>query len=221
MSNYVLKYSRDERVRYISHLDFVRMFHRAVRRSGLLMSFSQGFNPHPIMTVAMPLSVGVTADGELMKIGFEEEYTGAEIMEALNRALPDGFRIVAAAKAEGKNPDFSKLDRAVYTVELETKAPIDLDLEKFLQNPALLVMKKSKSGVRESDIRPHIFWMRLEASDGCLHKISMCVSAGNQYNLKPDTVIEAMEKYIDDFFAEFFMVHRNAMLAGNVEYCKE
>ena len=62
MSNYVLKYSRGEEVKYISHLDFVRMFHRAVRRAGLPMSYSHGFNPHPVMTVAMPLSVGVTSD---------------------------------------------------------------------------------------------------------------------------------------------------------------
>ena len=173
------------------------------------------------MTVAMPLSVGVTADGELMKIGFEGEYTEQELTDALNRALPDGFRIVAAAKAEGKNPDFAKLDRAVYTVEIEKKQAISLDLEQFLQNESLLVMKKSKSGVRESDIRPHIFWMKLMEENDRFCTVSMCVSAGNQYNLKPDTVIEAMEKYIDGFSPEFFMVHRNAMLAGDIEYLKK
>ena len=67
MSNYVLKYKRDERVKYISHLDFVRLFHRTVRRAGVSFLYSQGFNPHPIMTVAMPLSVGVTSDCEYLK----------------------------------------------------------------------------------------------------------------------------------------------------------
>ena len=93
MSNYVLKYSRGDEVKYISHLDFVRMFHRSVRRSGLPMSFSQGFNPHPIMTVAMPLSVGVTSDSEFMKIGFEGEFSEEEIKKALNSALPNGFSV--------------------------------------------------------------------------------------------------------------------------------
>ena len=90
MSNYVLKYSRDERVKYISHLDFIRTFHRTVRRAGLLMSFSQGFNPHPVMTIAMPLSVGVTSDSEYIKIGFQEDYSEQEIMEKLNVSLPVG-----------------------------------------------------------------------------------------------------------------------------------
>ena len=106
MSNYVLKYRRGEEVKYISHLDFVRMFHRAVRRSGLPMAFSQGFNPHPIMTVAMPLSVGVTADGEFMKIGFEGEFSEAEIKSALNTALPPGFEILRAKKVAGKERHF-------------------------------------------------------------------------------------------------------------------
>lgn len=75
MSNYILKYSRDERVKYISHLDFVRLFHRTVRRTGMNFMFSNGFNPHPIMMVAQPLSVGVTSDCEYMKVGFDGDYS--------------------------------------------------------------------------------------------------------------------------------------------------
>ena len=75
MSKYVIKYSRGDEVKYISHLDFVRFIHRVIRRANLPMEFSQGFNPHPVMTVAMPLSVGVTASGELMKIGFDGEFS--------------------------------------------------------------------------------------------------------------------------------------------------
>ena len=83
MSNYILKYTRGDRVKYISHLDFVRMFHRAVRRANLPFVFSQGFNPHPIMTIASPLSVGVTADGEYMKVGFDTDLSESEIRELL------------------------------------------------------------------------------------------------------------------------------------------
>ena len=80
MSKYILKYTRDERVKYISHLDFIRMFHRTVRRSGVNFLFSEGFNPHPVMTVAMPLSVGVTSGGEYMKVGFTDDFSPAKII---------------------------------------------------------------------------------------------------------------------------------------------
>ncbi len=216
MSNYVLKYARDNRVKYISHLDFIRMFHRAVRRAGLLMTFSQGFNPHPVMTVAMPLSVGVTSDCEYMKIGFEGDYSEEEIKDRINAAFPLGYEILKVTKTEGKQHDFSKLDRAVYTVEIECNAHV-FDATGFLKNKELLVMKKTKSGEKEADIRPYIFDFSVENKSEDKMVIRMCVAAGNTYNLKPDTVISAMEKYTDGFLVDFYCVHRDKLLAGDKE----
>lgn len=216
MSNYVLKYARDERVKYISHLDFIRTFHRTVRRAGLAMSFSQGFNPHPVMTVAMPLSVGVTSSCEYMKIGFDEDYSEAEIVERLNAAFPSGFKVLAAVKTEGKQHDFAKLDRAVYKVEVECNGDA-FDEKRFLQNEELLVMKKSKSGTKEADIRPYIYDFAVEERSADKLVLTMCLAAGNSYNLKVDSVIDAMEKYTEGLSVEFFCVHREKMLAGESE----
>jgi radical SAM-linked protein len=216
MSNYILKYSRDARVRYISHLDFIRTFHRAVRRTDLEMSFSQGFNPHPVMTIAMPLSVGITSDCEYIKIGFAEDYTESEIMEKLNKAFPVGFKILAVRKTEGKELDFAKLDRAIYDVELEWSGN-SFGAEKFLENKELTVMKKSKSGEKEADIRPYIHDFKVISQNDNKMTITMCLAAGNNYNLKPDTVISAMEKYTDGFQVDFFATHRAKILAGNKE----
>lgn len=216
MSNYVLKYSRDARVKYISHLDFIRTFHRTVRRAGLDMSFSQGYNPHPIMTVAMPLSVGITSSCEYMKIGFDKNYSEDEIKDALNGAFPEGFCIRAVAKTEGKQHDFAKLDRAEYTVEAEISDG-NFDAEKFISEPELKIMKKSKSGVKESDIRPYIYSFDIVEQSPKHMVLKMCIAAGNNYNLKVDSVIEAMEKYSDGFKCGFFCVHRDKILAGEHE----
>ncbi len=213
MSKYVIKYSRGEEVKYISHLDFVRFIHRVIRRANLPMEFSQGFNPHPIMTVAMPLSVGVTADGELMKIGFSGDFSEEFIRDTLNQNMPKGFEILDVKK--DKNYDFSKLDRAEYIVNLETKSTLDID--EFLKNPELKVMKKSKSGIKEADIRPYIYKLEKISKDGNCLCLRMCLAAGNTYNLKPETVIEAMKKYINGFLVEFFTVHRVKLLAGDRE----
>lgn len=216
MSNYVIKYGRDDRVKYISHLDFMRCFHRAVRRSSLQFAFSQGFNPHPIMTVAQPLSVGVTSECEYMKVGFDGEYSSEEIVSALNDVMPPGFFVYAAKKVEGKELDITKLDKAVYVVEIEFEG--DFDAEKFLENKELKVMKKSKSGIKESDIREHIFDIKeLSREDGVL-TLEMTVSIGSAYNLKPESVVDAMEKYCDNFKSSFVSVHRKVMLAGDKEY---
>lgn len=180
------------------------------------MSFSQGFNPHPIMTVAMPLSVGVTADSEYIKIGFEEDYTETEIVERLNCAMPVGFKILACRKIEGKELDFAKLDRAEYVVELEYVGN-SFDEKEFLENSRLLVMKKSKSGEKEADIRPYIYDFKVICDKDGKMEIKMCLAAGNKYNLKPDTVISAMEKYTDGFKVDFFATHRAKILTEDGE----
>lgn len=213
MSKYVIKYSRGEEVKYISHLDFVRFIHRVIRRANLPMEFSQGFNPHPIMTVAMPLSVGVTASGELMKIGFDGDFSEEYIKDTLNENMPRGFEIKDVKK--DNKYDFSKLDRAEYIVNIETDSQIDID--KFLENPELKVMKKSKSGIKEADIRPYIYKIEeTEKGDGYI-TLKMCIAAGNLYNLKPETVIDAMKKYSENFIPKFFTVHREKLLAGKKE----
>ncbi len=217
MSNYIIKYTRDERVKYISHLDFVRLFHRAVRRADLPFMFSQGFNPHPIMTVAQPLSVGVTSDCEYMSVGFDGDFSNEELKERINKALPPGYSIADVKKVNSKKEiDLTTLDRAVYIVELEYEGNIDID--EFLSNDTLTVMKKSKSGIKESDIRPYIYNLKLLEKENNIMTLEMCIALGNTYNLKPETVIDAMEKYSDNFKCIFFSSHRKSMRSGDIEY---
>ena len=215
LNDYVLKYSKGDTVKYISHLDFVRTFGRAVRRSGLQMAYSSGFNPHPILTVAMPLSVGVTSECEYMKVGFDGDYSEQELVDTINNAFPPGYKILAAKKVEGKEIDLTKLDRAVYTVELEYEG--SADIEKLLAQNELKVMKKSKSGVKESDIRPYIYRIEKISEDNGILVLKMCISVGSVYNLKPQSVIDAMEKYCDNFKGGFMNVHRNSMTIGDKE----
>lgn len=218
MSKYILKYSRGEEVKYISHLDFVRFIHRVIRRAGLPMEFSQGFNPHPIMTVAMPLSVGITSESEYMKIGFNGEFSEDYIKDTLNKNMPRGFSVLAVKKDEEKKYDFKKLDRAEYIVTVETIG--ETDLKKFLENNELNVMKKSKSGVKEADIRPYIYEISEISRDENSIVLKMQLAAGNNYNLKPETVLDAMEKYSDNFKVEFWTIHRSKILAQDKELIK-
>ncbi len=215
MSNYILKYARDERVKYISHLDFVRLFHRTIRRTGMNFVFSQGFNPHPVMMVAQPLSVGVTSECEYMKVGFDGDYSEEYVINTINSSFPPGYKILDAKKLGGKEIDLTKLDRAVYTVELEYEG--DADIASILAKSELNVMKKSKSGVKESNIRPYIYELeKLSAENGIL-KLKMCIAIGSAYNLKPQSVIDDMDMYFANFNSGFMNIHRNSMTQGGKE----
>lgn len=218
MSNYIIKYSRGEEVKYISHLDFIKFIQRAVRRSGLMMTYSQGFNPHPQMAVALPLSVGVTSDCEYMRIGFEENYTESEVKNTLNSVLPNGFSIVGVKNCKDSKIDFSQINRARYICECEVLDKMDFDIEKFLANDKIEVLKKSKSGIKEADIKPHIHYIRHIKTDDDIVSFEMCLDAGNEYNLKPDTVIDAMQKYDDEFSVSYYRIHRCSLLVNDKEF---
>ena len=78
-------------------------------------------------------------------------------------------------------------------------------------------MKKSKSGVKESDIRPYIYSIEKISEDNGILVLKMCISVGSVYNLKPQSVIDAMEKYCNNFKGGFMNVHRNSMTIGDKE----
>lgn len=217
MSNYIIKYAKDERVRYISHLDFMRTFHRTARRSGLNMAYTSGFNPHPIMTVAMPLSVGVTSETEYMKIAFSEDYQEEEIKERLNSSFPKGLSVMAVKKIEGKETEFAKINKVVYETEIECNDSSLFDDKEFMSNKSLVVMKKTKSGEKEADIRPYIYDFSAEKTDTDKMKVRMCIAAGNEYNLKVETVLAAMEKYTQGFKITFSCSHRVKILSDDKE----
>lgn len=212
MSKYVIKYSRGAKVKYISHLDFVRMFHRAVRRTGLDFMFSQGFNPHPIMTVAVPLSVGVTADGEYMNVGFETALSDNELMNLLNSSLPSGFEIKTVKKTEGKEYDFNLIERAEYILDIECDNPDAIDVDALMANDVISVIKKSKSGEKETDIKPLIHSLERIAPESGNIAIKAVLAAGNFATLKPETLVDAINKYQPDGRITFFAAHRKALL---------
>ncbi|MBP3359706.1 MAG: DUF2344 domain-containing protein [Clostridia bacterium] len=218
MSKYILKYTRDERVKYVSHLDFIRLFHRAVRRSGVDFLFSEGFNPHPVMTVAMPLSVGVTSGGEYMKVGFTDSFTEEEIKNRINCALPPGYHIESVYRLKGKEIDLTKINKADYTVMAELKkgaAPCDID--RVLASDSLVVMKKTKSGTKPSDIRPYIYALDEEQYADGVVTYKMRLACGNDYNLKPETVISAMEETDSGFRTSFLCIHRDRLILPGEE----
>ena len=196
-NNYYLRYEKTENVKYVSHLDFVRMFGRALRRAHLPIAYSEGFNPHPLLGFALPLSVGYTSECEILEIALTEELSTDEIKESFNRVLPDGVKILSVH--EGKS-NMKKLDIALYQVFPE-KTPAGI--VEFLAMDKILIEKKTKSGIKETDIRPDIKDIKVT-----LGKIEMTLSAGSRNNLKPEVVIAAMNKYIAGYNSGDCRYHR-------------
>lgn len=96
MQRIKVKYRKGEEIKYISHRDLIRAFHRAIRRAGLPVSYSQGFNPHMKVSWGQALKVGAASEGEFAEIQMERWVKPQELKEKLNQTLPPGLEILEA-----------------------------------------------------------------------------------------------------------------------------
>ncbi len=150
-----MQFSRSGRIRFLSHLDFMTLFHRTVVRAGVPVVFSQGFNPHPKIAFGPALSVGMESEAEYVDVETDPFVDLGRITRDLNEALPDGVRIVAARAIPKQTPSLSgSICRYVYLITMPPEHALDVEhrMKQFLSREAVLVEKDGK----QKDIRPGI-----------------------------------------------------------------
>ena len=176
--NVRIKFSKYGMAKFIGHLDVVRYFQRAIRRSGLEAAYSEGFNPHQLLYFAAPLGLGETSDGEYMDAEFLLEYPVEEIKERLNAVMAEGFFIHTVTKLAEWKPNTKKESVmslascadymvSVKDVEVEHSGIVkpyaewlfkmQEGIKAFLDSDKILVEKNAKKGKREIDAKPMIF----------------------------------------------------------------
>lgn len=95
MNKYVIKFTKQGYIRYTSHLDMLRLFKRTFKKCGIDMAYSKGFNPHPKMGFAQPLSLGYTSSCEYLELETKEHYEPKEIMERIVKYMPEGVELLS------------------------------------------------------------------------------------------------------------------------------
>lgn len=192
MSKYRICYSEGEEVKFISHLDFLRTIVRTFRRAELPVKYSEGFNPHMVMTIGLPLSVGTTSVCDCLEVELTEEIDIPSAIERINAVAPRGIRILGIKMAEGLTPMYD-IDSARYSAEFISDKPIDL--EEYISAPEVMIEKKSKRKINEVNIKDFIRGIEVVSSDGVNHSLKLHLNAGNTSNLKPELVLKSMEKF--------------------------
>ena len=144
------RFSKRGRAAYLSHLDVMRTFQRAFIRSGIRVRHSEGFNPHPKMSIALPLQLGYESDCELLDASVLE---GPEDMVvALNAALPEGIRVLGAGEPGRPVREIAWTEWSLRFVDDDSAR----EAERILSMPRLPIEKKTKRGLAMLDIAPHI-----------------------------------------------------------------
>lgn len=205
-----IKFSKQGNLRFVGHLDMMRYFQKAFRRSGLPISYSEGFSPHQIMSFAAPLGMGLEGLGEYFDIRVPDEGTPVgsdEAVRCLNAEMAEGLEILSyLAIPDNTGNCMAAVHAADYSVRFQPEdrggdpdaagtagadclsAVLSSALSALLAKPEILVTKKGKKGnLREVDLRPMIFSAEADGPE-----LKMNIAQGSEANLKPELFLEAL-----------------------------
>ena len=201
---------------YISHLDLMRLFQRSFKRAGLPLTHTKGFNPRPSVSIALPLSLGVESNCELLDFELEGETVSCqEIKDRLNDALVEGVRVLAVYE-NGRKIRELELLRCQVQLEYDAGVPEDcLDaIEELFKRESLVVPKKSKNGPTEQDIIPMIKELTVTAMDGNTIVMDAVVCCQNP-SLSPMQLAAAVDIFLPDRKPDFAKSRRIELLDAN------
>lgn len=196
MKNVRVWFKKQDECIYISHLDLNRFVLRALHKSQLPIWHTEGFNPHPFATFALPLSLGFVGERESMDIRLlDEEYPLANIVTELNKCLPKGIKVYDATEPQMKP---GKIAYASFKMCLTSE---DVNSDKLVEicndlfsKEEILIDKKSKKGIKEVDLKPSFVKFTVERQIGCA-EINIILPAGSTNNVNPSLICDAINKY--------------------------
>lgn len=189
---------------WISHLDLMRLFQRAFKRAGLPLTHTQGFNPRPSVSIALPLSVGVESMCELLDFDLDGQAVPPEqIKERLNSALVEGVKVLSVYDGSRKIRHMAYLDCEV-TLEYDAGVPADARerIAGLFAQDEVVVEKKSKNGVTEQNIASMIRSLTVRQQDGHTLILSARICCQNP-TLNPAQLSAAVCKYLPDLTPDF------------------
>lgn len=203
---------------WISHLDLMRLFQRAFQRAGLVLTHTQGFNPRPSVSIAMPLSVGVESCCELLDFQLEgESYPLEEIADRLNNALVSGIRVLRVYPAGKKLKELAYLDTRILMEYDGGVSEKDVSiLRSLFEKDSLIVSKKSKNGIAEQDIIPMIRSIQFSLTDAHTVTVNARICCQNP-SLNPVQLVAAIRYHCPDQAPSFASCSRLEIYDHNNE----
>lgn len=209
---YLTKFTKEENIKFISHLDVLKTIQKNIRRAGLPVEFSQGFNPHMNTSIAQPLSVGVYSSGEYMDMVLTTEMNEQEIIDRLNKTAPSGIKYLSALAipytlGEKKVPQaMALIDAARYTIKVRYSdvSKLEEEMSNLLENNQWNTIKKSKKGEREVNLRTLIkefsFWIKDE-----FLILNVLISTGSREHLSADLLVKYIQENTSNAVMDAFV----------------
>ncbi len=212
-----VKFRKFGALKFIGHLDMMRYFQKALRRAEIDMKYSEGFNPHMILSFAAPLGVGITSDGEYFDIEVLSTRSTEESLKALNQTMVEGVEVTSyVALPDNAKKSMSIVAAADYEIYYKEGYEAPKTTEEFRQiyqsfyeeQDSIVILKKTKKSEKEMDIKPLIYEFQVRERER-KPSFYLKVSTGSVDNLKPELVLEQMYLFAGlEYRSEAMQIHK-------------
>lgn len=212
-----IRFGKYGALKFIGHLDMMRYFQKALRRAEIDMKYSEGFNPHMIMSFAAPLGVGITSEGEYFDIEVLSTEDSKTALKKLNEVMVEGVQVFSYRKLpDNAKTAMSIVAAADYELSFKDGYEIPKTLEEFHKmriefyekSETIPIIKQTKKSERELDLKPLIYDFKVLEREG-KPVFYIKTSTGSVDNIKPELVLAAMyEKFGLEYKPEAIQIHR-------------
>ena len=211
-----LRFEKTGRAVYISHLDLMHTMQRAFSRAGYALKYSEGFNPHPQISIALPLSVGTGSLCEIMDFKLNGDADLASLPAKLTAVMPEGIRVTECYEVQQKAAALKYLEiEGRFEYDARPLDAMKKALREFFAQGSIVITKKTKRGMGESDIRPAIRDISFAEEEDCV-KLHAVISA-QEPTLNPALLPDALRQLAPELEPDFASFTRLEVFLENME----
>ena len=202
-----LFFTKLDRAKYISHLDMNRCMSRAIKRAGLPVWYTGGFNPHMYLTFPLPLSLGCESVYECVDLKMTQKVDFDQMVSRLNACLPPDIQVFSAGE---QKMDQKEIAWADYEICFRNEDGLKEKLTSFFNQQEIKVIKKTKKGEKEIDLKPHFSLVSTEEKEGKLVAV-MRFATGIELNINPTLLLDNAPFKLDVLTLKRLMVYNHQM----------
>lgn len=205
-----MKFAKEGCAKYISHLDLMHTMQRAMARCEMPIWFTEGFNQHAYVSVALPLSTGYSGEWELLDFNLLSEDVPINAVQSINAAFPKGLRALEIySLSQGGMPlrdiTWSKY-RITWSFANGIPGHMAKDVSALFERDTVEIMKRSKRGEKVVNMRELMNGFEIAEQDGTL--VTEVITAAGNHNMSPEYITRAIEQYLPQYQIAGAAYHR-------------
>jgi radical SAM-linked protein len=188
-----LRFSKAGRARFIAHLDTLTILVRAIRRAGFELAVTEGMRPKPVLSLAMPLGVGVEGEDEICDFALRQRAPLDQLAERLAGELPEDFHLKSVSPTYERSKSAARVDRVSYRIEFMEEVP-EAAMRAYNEAASLVILRRRPKGDKEVDIKKYV---PVVARDGASKSICFDMIVAQEGTARPEEIAQALQGFSD------------------------